>query len=56
MPTTESELIKDSMILEYQHALAEAQYKIAMLNGQAKVKDRYIKQLEEHLTEPTREA
>lgn len=27
-------VIKDSMILEYRHALADAHYKIAMLNGQ----------------------
>lgn len=30
-------VIKDSMILEYQQALAEAHYKIAMLNGQLKL-------------------
>jgi hypothetical protein len=52
MPPTESELIKDSMILEYQQALSDAQYKIAVLNGQMKLKDRRITQLEEQLTEP----
>ncbi|MGV2853778.1 hypothetical protein ACNPON_18500 [Glutamicibacter sp. AGC13] len=30
-------VIKDSMILEYQQALSDAHYKIAMLNGQLKL-------------------
>lgn len=51
----EAQLIKDSMILEYRQALDEAHYKIAMLNGQAKVKDRQIlKLLADHdSSEPT---
>lgn len=49
MDLTESELIKDSMILEYQNALAQAQYQVAMLNGQGKLKDHRISQLEEIL-------
>lgn len=54
MPATDSELIKDAMILEYQQALADSQYKIAMLNGQAKLKDHRILQLEAQLNpEPT---
>lgn len=46
MEITESEFIKDSMILEYQQALATAQYQIAVLNGQAKFKDQSIAELE----------
>lgn len=32
-----SEAIKDSMLFEYRAALSEAQFKIAMLNGQLKL-------------------
>lgn len=51
----EAQLIKDSMILEYRQALSDAHCKIAMLNGQAKVKDRQIlKLLADHdSSEPT---
>lgn len=52
MDPTDSELIKDSMILEYKQALADAHYKIAVLNGQAKLKDRRISLLEAQLTDP----
>lgn len=52
MNPTDSELIKDSMLLEYKQALADAHYKIAILNGQSKLKDSRISQLEEQLTEP----
>lgn len=34
---TQEAVIKDSMILEYQQALADAHYKIAVLNGQQKL-------------------
>lgn len=52
MEPNESELIKDSMILEYRQALADAQFQVAALNGQAKIKDQRILQLEDQLTTP----
>ncbi|QDY64884.1 hypothetical protein FQA45_00345 [Glutamicibacter halophytocola] len=32
-----SEAVKDSIILEYQQALSDAQFKVAVLNGQLKL-------------------
>lgn len=52
MHATDSELIKDSMILGYKQALADAQYQVLMLTGQVEVKDRRIFQLEDQLTNP----
>lgn len=47
----EENLIKDSMLLELSDALKEANFKVAMLNGQKKLRDQRIAQLEQQLNE-----
>lgn len=50
----EEAAIKDSMILELSEALKEANFKVAQLNGQKKLRDMTIHQLRKHLaTQPT---
>lgn len=46
----DANLIKDSMLKELAAALAEANWKVAMLNGQKKLRDQRIAHLEQQLT------
>ena len=50
----EDAIIKDSIILEYQQALGQAQFAQARLNGTLKVRERQIAELKQALDpEPT---